>query len=287
MRSRIKSYIHEPYPFFHQGRDRWRIAGLILLLGFAIEYIIVPFNRDPSENKFDFVVIAFCHVGVAVVFYLCYALILTRFASQSDWNLKKEAAFFLPLFLLIGVGEWVIRDWIYVNPSNWEIRYLLTEVWHAILYGAFLMALIVRIHLLFFIKKDQVEAPKPSIITGQDDSCLRVSASVAVDHFDLYPKDLLCVRSDGNYLEFYVQGEGGVDKKVKRMTLVSATKQLAAYHYIFQCHRTYMINLAKIDKVEGNAQGYHLQVEGLGFSVPVARRYLADFDVRLASAGKF
>lgn len=283
MLDRLRKHLRQPYPFFHTGRDRYRIACFILLFGFLIEYVIIPFDRDPTEYKFPFVVIAWVHVAVAVLCYGMYTLILApRVGRGPLWTIQKELTFFVLLFPIIGVAEWWVRDWIYVNPANRELEYLLVEVWHATLYGFILAALIIRVHLLFFIKRKR---SRPSTVVEQaprsEAGVIFIQAAVTADNFRLDPSQLVCVKSDGNYLEFYQRSGQKIEKQLKRMTLASATDQLTTFSFIFRSHRTYLVNLNHVTKIEGNAQGYQLHVEGLPFKVPVSRKYLEEFDDRL------
>ena len=51
----------------------------------------------------------------------------------------------------------------------------------------------------------------------------------------------------------------------------------------FRCHRAYIINLDKVEQVEGNAQGYKLKVRGTEERVPVSRSLNKEFSDRLLS----
>lgn len=42
---------------------------------------------------------------------------------------------------------------------------------------------------------------------------------------------------------------------------------------IVRCHRSFIVNLDKVEKVTGNAQGYKLHLETPELVVPVARKY--------------
>lgn len=45
------------------------------------------------------------------------------------------------------------------------------------------------------------------------------------------------------------------------------------YPHIIRCHRSYIVNLDRVERVTGNAQGYKLHLLGGQFEVPVARRF--------------
>lgn len=43
---------------------------------------------------------------------------------------------------------------------------------------------------------------------------------------------------------------------------------------ILRCHRSYIVNLEKIESLKGNAQGYKLKIFDSNYIVPVSRKYL-------------
>lgn len=49
----------------------------------------------------------------------------------------------------------------------------------------------------------------------------------------------------------------------------------------FRCHRTYIINLIKIEVVEGNAQRFKIKITGSEDRLPVARNLNKEFSDRL------
>jgi DNA-binding LytR/AlgR family response regulator len=46
---------------------------------------------------------------------------------------------------------------------------------------------------------------------------------------------------------------------------------------MFKCHRGFIINLAFVEKVNGNSQGYRLLIKYLDTEIPVARNYSKSF----------
>ena len=52
-----------------------------------------------------------------------------------------------------------------------------------------------------------------------------------------------------------------------------AEELLKEHKFIFKCHRSYMVNINYIDKIESNIQGYKIFFENLDFSVPVSKNF--------------
>lgn len=89
--------------------------------------------------------------------------------------------------------------------------------------------------------------------------------------------DLVCLSAEENYVEVRLQREKDPVLLV-RSTLAGLEAQLAAFHpRLFRCHRTHLVNTAKIRNVSGNAQGLRLKLEGLDEPIPVSRRYVEEF----------
>ena len=62
-----------------------------------------------------------------------------------------------------------------------------------------------------------------------------------------------------------------------RNTLKEIEKQISDTTSLFKCHRAFIINLAHIEKVSGNSQGYSLRIKYLDREIPVARNYSKSF----------
>jgi DNA-binding LytR/AlgR family response regulator len=56
-----------------------------------------------------------------------------------------------------------------------------------------------------------------------------------------------------------------------RSTLKKMEEQLTGHEDFFRCHRMYIVNLAQVTEVSGNAQGLRLHLAGLKEPVPVSR----------------
>jgi len=82
---------------------------------------------------------------------------------------------------------------------------------------------------------------------------------------------LLCLRSASNYCEIHYATEEGAQKKVFRLSLASAEEQLRGQTDLMRTHRTCILNLSKVQHVDGNAQGYQVSLEGMHETLPVSR----------------
>ncbi|MGY0037324.1 LytTR family DNA-binding domain-containing protein [Pedobacter sp. NJ-S-72] len=98
------------------------------------------------------------------------------------------------------------------------------------------------------------------------------------DNFNLDIDNLLFVKADGNYIELNNSGCSQLSAELKRISLTQFETQISAYPYIFRCHRAYLVNMLKIEKITGNSQGYLLYFNDTKARVPVSRKYLDSFN---------
>lgn len=271
----------QPYPYFHRGIELWRNAGMILILSFLFEFLFEPFNVNRSEHNFIYPVIVLLHSLNGAVIYLVYFLILGLFVNDDDWKIYKEAAAIFVVFCFIGTGGYLIRELIYDNPNNASVDYWIEEVRNTILVGSMLMFGIIMLNFNFLKNRNERRAKalksKGESISSES-GFLEIKASIPSDHFVVDPEKILCVKSDGNYCEFYVLKDGEVEKWIKRISLQSTSEQLANSAFITKTHRTFLVNNLHVQGVEGNAAGYLLGLPKLNFKVPVSRAHIAAFN---------
>ena len=82
---------------------------------------------------------------------------------------------------------------------------------------------------------------------------------------------LLFIRSANNYIEiFWKEGES-ISNQMVRCSLTNAEELLKEYRFILKCHRSYLVNVNYIDRIEGNSQGYKLFFQLVNFPIPVSK----------------
>lgn len=101
----------------------------------------------------------------------------------------------------------------------------------------------------------------------------------------LAPDELICIKSEGNYLEVYFLKEGVVHKKLVRNRLKNMEAILPGSVF-FRCHNSYIINGKLIVTVTGNARNLELSLRGFKASVPVSRGKTKEITSFLTKLGK-
>lgn len=278
--------LHQPYPFFHKGRELLRNTLLIVSIGFLFDYLIEPFNVNRAEHRYAYWVICLAHTGGAAVAYFVYSSIVGLFIHEDDWNVKKGMLYSMGLLLMIGILNFFWRDVIYDNPHNFSLRYFIEEIKNTFLVGSLILFFIMTINFNLQSRKNKLQASHFHQPNAPEEASvlIPIQAAIPSDNFKLDPAQLLCIRSDGNYVEFYLREGNETKKLIKRLTLQSAADQLADFPFIQKTHRAFLVNTRHVGKVEGNAQGYQLTIDHLQFSIPVSRGHIAPFNAALGQA---
>jgi DNA-binding LytR/AlgR family response regulator len=87
----------------------------------------------------------------------------------------------------------------------------------------------------------------------------------------LFVHDILFVKSEGNYLEIYYMNNESTESKHLIRNRLKNVSDILPSEVFFQCHKSYVVNLEKINRVDGNARDLNLYVYGISHKIPVSR----------------
>lgn len=119
----------------------------------------------------------------------------------------------------------------------------------------------------------QVHHKKP-IEEKEPKNTVVLKSETGKDEIEITPSEILFLMSSHNYVEVHWQHDEKPNKQLIRNNLKTFEKLLEPFPSIFRCHRSYIVNINKVQKVKGNAQGYKLYIENQTEPVPVSRSYL-------------
>ena len=78
------------------------------------------------------------------------------------------------------------------------------------------------------------------------------------DNLSAESKDIYYVAAADNYVEVHLKQNDSIKQILLRSTLKNAHQSLKPFSNFYRCHRTYIVNLDKVQAVTGNSQGYKL-----------------------------
>lgn len=282
--AQIKNYLKEPYPYYYEKSDRLLLLLLfIAILSFLFSYFFEPFVVNINEHKISYFWILLIHAFTPFPIAYLYFILLNNSKKDTEiWTLGKEIFHLSMILLIIGITSFLIRDLIYTNPDNWSFKYFWEEIRNTFLIGILLLVVVLPINLERLINKHKASLKEITPINFDSTShnlIISIKNSMSEDCFELKIKDFLFAKVESNYTEVYTFSTNKIHKTLIRVTLKDLEEQLKLVsHNIFKTHRSYLVNLNKINSISGNAQGYELVLKNSSLKVPVSRSNITKFN---------
>ncbi|MGF7215876.1 hypothetical protein GGR92_002016 [Spirosoma lacussanchae] len=281
--------LRQPYPSSESaGRQVRKAAFIGLFVGlFLLTFEPFGINLWDTDHK------SLKLLGFGLVTFVVTALNFTvwnrlfpRQFSDERWTVGREILLITGNILLIALAnrlymEWLLRLEGLSYSVNWVSMILIT-----FLVGLFPTTGVVLLNYVRQLKKyRELAAQLPVHPPVQPDSLLRPPAPVShsltlvadndKDTLSLSPADLLFIESSDNYCTVVYWKDNERSKPAKLLLRSSLSRLVAQIDvpHIVRCHRSYVVNLDRVERVTGNAQGYKLHLAEGQLVVPVSRQY--------------
>lgn len=287
--NRLVILLRSPYP---ELQKRWKTVVLPAVLVFLILYFLQPFGISRMEGGRLPILSGYMLVSAAMLSVSVYAFpaMFPMWYCERRWTLGKELFSTLLLCVLITLGNWVYTALVFDIPLNlhllgicllWmvvigPIPFVLFMLWNRNLQLRYNLNEAMEMNALLAEKlrngvqqqallQPVTEKPADIVLGGESKENFRLSAD-----------SLLYAESEGNYVRLYCQPnrDGVPVTKLLRLTMKQTEGAFAACPDIVRCHRAFVVNLSKVTKITGNAQGYRLHLEVCEADVPVSRAYV-------------
>lgn len=279
--------LQQPYPFGEKSNIRLLIQSIGEGTFIALFLIFFqPFGvsewQDPNKNLYL--------AGYGLITALCgiilrFAVFKTfpKYHSEATWNVGKEILSIMMLILMIAAGNVVYSNLIF-NLEN-GISSFFWMLLAVMIIGIFPATFGVMLNYIVQLKRynqpiivhhhhtpEITLAEKVSENKVQNSALLKLTAENEKDSIELAVESLYFIESSDNYSTIYYEKQGKLQKELLRSSLTRLESQIPSEN-IVRCHRSFIVNLDKVEKVTGNAQGYKLHLEAPELLVPVARKY--------------
>jgi hypothetical protein len=275
------------YPTRYHPENLLRSSVSVFAVLFIFLLLFTPFSVNEQEFRMNYFLISFFHAfSPALILFIYFGIfnyIKQKTNRFSKWSLLREYMHVGAVLLLCGTASFLMRDLIYNNESNWSFQYLYEEIRNCFVAGIFFYFFLRLSGFYFQSKKGSpfvlqfvplANKPEKTILK----STLFINTQVKQDDFTLDLEYLLFVKADGNYIELTKSENGEIILELKRISLTQFEKQITDYPHFFRSHRTYLVNMYKIQKVSGNSQGYIVSFFDTDLKVPVSRNQIESFN---------
>ncbi len=289
----------QPYPAIDSSWQT-QIRHSVVIGAFVGVFLLVfqPFGLDDwKTNDKALKILGFGLVSFALTLlnFTVWPRLFPRFFAETNWTVGRAIGFINTHILVTAVGNYLYLALLVgfsVGAPN-----LLTMVLATFLVGLFPTAGIITANYVVRLRQYTQQASQlrqaaitdptavasvaelarlsPALITPVSVSLLTLIADNEKDTLTIAPTELLCIESSDNYCTvFFLKANTTTTAKtLLRSSLSRMETQVAGAGRLVRCHRSYIVNLDRVARVTGNAQGYKLHLTDAQTVIPVARKY--------------
>lgn len=264
------SILTRKYPF--PPSSHWlRDCALYCVIVFLILYLLQPFGFSMYQGNKLLLSLLFGAVtfGCCLVYGFVERPLIQR---VSPWRIWHEALSILAMILFIGICNFFVCSWVFHFPVT-LISFLAFLYWTLII-GMFVTVCSVSLSYYRYLR-NQLETLLDKTTDQQTDITVTIhDTNVRGNDLQLSINDLLYIEAQKNNVAVSHVKEGKIVTTELHTTLAAVLDDLQAYENIFQCHRSFVVNLNNITSAQGNSNGYQLRLGKCQTIVPVSRTYV-------------
>ena len=282
----IKKYLSQPYPL---KETVWDIIFSISLFIGLFMVIFQPFGLDDFQVDHKTLMLAGYGLVTFIILILDLVIIPILLPGQfrnEKWTVFKELVNLSWILFTVGLGNLVY--------SSFTMGFTLS-LNNVIIFQAYTLAIgLIPITALTLVKQGYLkrknaqraeainDALLPQVHADHPGQTVRFLGENQKEELRVNADDILFVKSDGNYITVGYLKNGRLTQALLRSTMKYAMEQLASFPFLYQCHRSWIVNLNRITRVSGNSQGLRIALKDFNEDIPVARNNSAGFRERVA-----
>lgn len=223
--------------------------------------------------------------------FLILPKLLPKIYSEEKWTTLKEILTILWCFFSIGIINFIYTNLLGFN--NLSLTTFLTFQMYTLSVGIFPLSVIVILQQNRILKQHlkgareinkkiqlSLNSPEINSMSPKTKTIILTSES-GKEKLKIDLNDLLFIQSVENYIEIVYYHDSNIQKNLLRSTLKRIEKQFKNYKFIYKCHRSYLVNINKIEIIKGNSMGYQIYYPKISQGIPVARSYTKSFKTHL------
>ena len=267
----VMSFLTRKYPF-KQSKHLLRDSIAYGIFIWAILWLLQPFGFSMySGNK----CLAAALFGlVTSCCYVLYGWVILRRLYQriKPWRIWHDGCAVLGLILFIAICNFFLFSLVIHYPITVKI-FLLFLYW-TMLIGIIITALSIGIEYNRSLK-DRMEALLSNTTEEQKDISITIhDTNVRGNDLTIPINNLLYIEAQKNNVSVCYLKDGKLTTLEVHTTLTAVIEEMKAYGNIFQCHRSFVVNVNNITSAKGNSNGYQLILGSCTNSIPVSRSYV-------------
>ena len=291
----------QSFPYTTSWKSRLKTAlgfGLFIAIFLLVfkPYGLMTFPM--SRLWFISLVYGFITFGCIFLALILLPVFFPYFFKEEKWTTGKQILHTIVVIVLVGLVNYIFSP--FLVDTNYSLRDMLWFQGITLAIALLPVSIFTLLKQNSLLKKFEQQAAvlekklkeKPEPVRQQappglspeiknESPFIELTGDYQGEKIVLAPEDLYFIAAANNYIKVYFTKKEKISYSIIRMTLKKAEEALEAWPCFFRCHRAYIINLDKVEHVEGNAQGYKIRLVNSEESIPVSRNLNNEFSDKL------
>lgn len=265
------SFLTRTYPF-KQSKHLLKDSSIFGFIIWVILYFLQPFGLCLYQGNKCFVATLFGLVTFGC--HITYAATILKYLHQTikPWRIWHEGVAILGLIFIIAFGNFLLFSYLFHYTITFSL-FLLFLNW-TIIIGIFLTTLSIGMQYNRTLRERMEELLRNTTKEQEEVSITIHDTNVRGNDLSIAINDLLYMEAQKNNVSVCFLKEGNVVAVDIHTTLTHALEELKEFENIFQCHRSFAVNVNNITSARGNSNGYQLTLGICTNIIPVSRRFV-------------
>lgn len=292
----MRPLLSRPYVLSTDPLKRIRTALLFGAFVCLFLWAFKPFGISFLGERLAPVALGYGAVCTAVMLLLNVVMprLMRGWFMEARWTVGRELGWTLVNVGCIGLANAVYT--VAIGLAPWNLAIIGQFTMYTLLVGSFPVVLSVMLNEARLNRmhsegseainaglKERAPAAEAAPTTDPGETSISIPSETQDNSLTLPMAALCFVRSADNYVEVYHMDGRGLQRSVLRTSLKAVAEALAGHDRFMRCHKQHLVDLHKVQRVSGNAQGLRLHLEGIEDAVPVSRQLTAAVRQRLAA----
>ncbi|TAE71650.1 MAG: LytTR family transcriptional regulator [Bacteroidetes bacterium] len=303
----ILNFLLQPFPTYKQHKKQALVCTLAAITVFATLFILEPFNINllsGTQKLYYAITYASITWVVCLLLTVVFPWAYPRFFREQHWTVLKEMLYIMVILTIISaVNLWAHNI---TDRTPFTVVTFLLSITYTLPLAAFPVSFSILVkqrwlqkyykneaavwnQLLVEYQNSQATPSIPHTTTQAADEPI-ITDTIANDAatenkitltgtgvgeaIELYTQQFIYASAADNYTSIYYLENGVVQSKLLRNTLKNAVAKTQHIPQIARCHRSYIINVQKVERIMGDAQGLKLFLHRTSEPIPVGKAYL-------------
>lgn len=256
-----------------------KLISLISLAMFLFVLFFQPFDyqmEDFNDRLIFTLGIAVITFLILVIFRIVMPVSLTSRIHAESLKISNEVGLIILIWFFITTAN--IFYLFYVGKVELTlsvgVKIALFSAFPSIILKLADVNMSLREQLRHFVRRNmKLEHDLANAEMQQNDPVV-LESDTQTDKIELFPDDIMMIRSADNYVDIYYKSEDKVEHKLLRNTLKNMQHTLREQHDFRRCHRTCIVNTAYIVNMTNSYKGHRLKLLDMDEEIPVSRQYI-------------